>query len=105
MTAKFKNRVDVGALRSFQRTVYAQVRGGYLTHKEDKTLVAVVAAGGGKTWMAMLVARALLERGDIERILYLAPRTSLIAQTMQAADLYLDPYYCKRVDQIGRAHV
>lgn len=53
---------------------------------ENRTCVAVIPPAGGKTSMAVAAAYGLIKGGHIERILYLAPRNSLVRQTTEAFD-------------------
>jgi superfamily II DNA or RNA helicase len=93
---KFKNPVPSN-LRSHQELAYRIARNG-MSSKQDGILVSIAAAGSGKTFQAALVARGALESGIVERVLYLAPRVSLIRQTVAVMDSVLAPYPFRKAD-------
>ena len=72
--------VDLRGLRVWQRAAITQY---FATHPED--FMAVATPGAGKTTFALRIARELLSRRTVDRIVIVAPTDHLTTQWAQAA--------------------
>mgnify|MGYP000267001217 CR=1 FL=1 len=75
--------LDLSGLRAWQRAAITQY---FQTHPDD--FMAVATPGAGKTTFALRIARELLSRRTVDRVVIVAPTDHLTTQWAQAASLF-----------------
>lgn len=67
-------------LRNWQREALAKAEKWLLETRTDKHFLINAAPAAGKTIAACTIAQRLIERGEIDRVIVLAPRTEVVNQ-------------------------
>src|SRR3954454_15908907 len=67
-------------LRAWQSEATAKALKWLTVTKEDRHFLINAAPGAGKTICASIIARRLLEMGEIERVIVIAPRAEVVKQ-------------------------
>ena len=67
-------------LRPWQAQALAQALDWLLVKRQDRHFLINAAPGAGKTLASSAIARALIERGEIDRVVVIAPRAEVVNQ-------------------------
>ena len=70
-------------LRDWQSTAIRKAMYWFAEEKSDRRFLLNVAPGAGKTICACVIAKELLDRKEIERVVVIAPRTEVVRQWAQ----------------------
>ena len=67
-------------LRPWQREALAQAHRWLIEGREDKHFLINAAPGSGKTLAACAIAKMLIDKGEIDRVVVIAPRAEVVNQ-------------------------
>ena len=75
-----KGRLAVIRLRPWQEEAQKKALKWLTEKKEDKHFLINAAPGAGKTICACVIAQELIEAGEVDRVIIIAPRVQVVYQ-------------------------
>jgi superfamily II DNA or RNA helicase len=104
-TCNLKKGSTVTKLRPWQNEVLVKSVKWLLEDRSDRHFLINAAPGSGKTIAACAIARSLIDKGEIDRVIVIAPRKEVVNQWAKDFQLVVGKYMSKVTGRDGNIDV